>query len=244
MAIFSGTPGNDSLVGTPGNDSIFGGAGDDTLYGGQGNDLIIGEAGNDIIFGGAGTNTLTGGIGRDRFVLTTAGTATVTDFYFGDDFLGLGDDLTIDDIEVAQSFANTLVIDRRTGNVLATLNNVNSSDLRRQNFVDAAGRIVNFAPAPATLVDVTATDPIARATNADDPLVFTVSRNNTAGDLVVNFSLSTTAGVALQNPPTSVRIPNGQTFANVVVTPQNTSQDGTVTLTVQDSVNYDVRVGT
>ncbi|MFN3361729.1 MAG: Calx-beta domain-containing protein [Pseudanabaenaceae cyanobacterium] len=238
-----GGAGNDSIAGNQGNDSIFGGAGDDTLYGGQGNDLVIGEAGNDIIGGDAGTNTLTGGVGRDRFILTTAGTAIITDFFAGDDSLGLSGDLTIDDIEVSQSFANTLVLDRRTGNVLATLNNVNSADLRRQNFVDAAGRIVNFAPVPATLVDVTATDPIARATNPDDPIVFTVSRTNTTGDLVVNFTLSTSAGVALQNPPTSVRIPNGQAFANVTVTPQATSRDGTVTITLQDSPNYDVRTG-
>ncbi|MCS6960742.1 MAG: Calx-beta domain-containing protein [Pseudanabaenaceae cyanobacterium SKYGB_i_bin29] len=238
-----GGAGNDSIAGNKGNDSLFGGAGDDTLYGGQDNDLVIGEAGNDIIGGEAGVNTLTGGVGRDRFVLTTSGTATVTDFFAGDDFLVLSGDLTIDDVEVSQSFANTLVIDRRTGNVLATLNNVNAGDLRRQNFLDANGRPVSFAPTAPTIVDVTATDPIARATNPDDPIVFTISRTNTTGDLTVNFTLTTTPGVTLQSPPTSVRIPNGQTFANVPVTPQATSRDGTVTLTIQDSPNYDVRVG-
>lgn len=238
-----GGAGNDSIVGNQGNDSIFGNAGDDSAFGGQGNDLVVGEAGNDILAGDAGTNTLTGGIGRDAFILSTSGTSTITDFFTGDDSLGLTGDLTIEDIEVAQNFANTAVIDRRTGNVLATLNNVSSNNLRVTNFVDANGRPVNFAPGVATLVDVTATDPIAQATNANDPIVFTVSRTNTTGELTVNFTLTTTSGVALQNPPTSVRIPAGQTSANVIVTPQATSRDGNVTITLQENASYDVRTG-
>jgi len=239
-----GGTGNDSINGNQGNDSIFGGAGDDTLLGGQGDDLVVGEAGNDILAGEAGTNTLTGGVGRDTFVLTSRGTATITDFFAGDDFLGLTGDLTIDDIEVAQSFANTNVIDRRTGNVLATLNNVAPNALRVTNFVDEIGRPVSLNTGITTLVDVTATDPIGSTTNANDPIVFTISRTSTAGELTVNFTLATTAGVTLQNPPTSVRIPAGQQFANVLIRPQNNSGNGTVTITLQDAPNYEVRTGT
>jgi|GEM_PF-589780 len=239
-----GGVGNDSIAGNQGNDSIFGGAGDDTLLGGQGDDLIVGEAGNDIISGDAGRNTLTGGIGRDTFVLTTRGTATITDFFVGDDFLGLTGDLAIDSIEVVQRFANTEVIDRRTGNVLATLNNVAPNALRVTNFVDEIGRPVSLNTGITTLVDVTATDPIAQVNDPNDPIVFTVSRTNTTGDLTVNFTLSTTAGVTLQNPPTSVRIPAGQQFANVLIRPQNNSGNGTVTITLQDAPNYEVRTGT
>ncbi|MBV1795752.1 calcium-binding protein [Siccirubricoccus sp. G192] len=77
MATVTGSAGDDGLVGTTGNDSLAGGAGQDALQGGAGNDTLLGGDGNDTLLGGAGADVLTGGTGADRFILQTAGAASL-----------------------------------------------------------------------------------------------------------------------------------------------------------------------
>jgi Ca2+-binding RTX toxin-like protein len=95
-----GGAGNDSFAapataslqtGLAGNDSIAGSTQRDVLYGGAGNDSILGNQGNDIILGEAGADTLTGGAGRDtfRYLRTTDGGDTITDFTSGQDVIQL-----------------------------------------------------------------------------------------------------------------------------------------------------------
>ena len=63
--VFTGTPGNDSLVGTNGNDTLDGLDGHDTLDGVEGDDVLNGGAGNDSLVGGRGFDHLAGGEGND-----------------------------------------------------------------------------------------------------------------------------------------------------------------------------------
>ncbi|NBS40979.1 MAG: calcium-binding protein, partial [Betaproteobacteria bacterium] len=46
--VFSGTPGNDTLVGGKGNDTLVGGAGNDSITGGTGTDFLNGGDGDDV----------------------------------------------------------------------------------------------------------------------------------------------------------------------------------------------------
>jgi Ca2+-binding RTX toxin-like protein len=91
MAIFDGTPGDDTLIGTAlddvingfegrdnlrgglGNDKLDGGGNNDYLNGGADNDTLIGGAGNDILVGDTGNDSMVGGLGDDIYVVDSAG---------------------------------------------------------------------------------------------------------------------------------------------------------------------------
>jgi trimeric autotransporter adhesin len=91
MAIFDGTPGDDTLTGTAlddvingfegrdklsgglGNDKLDGGANNDNLNGGEGNDTLIGGEGNDILIGDTGNDSMAGGLGDDIYVIDSVG---------------------------------------------------------------------------------------------------------------------------------------------------------------------------
>ena len=65
MAVYNGTPADDTYNGTTGADTIIGLDGDDMLDGQAGNDLLDGGNGFDFLTGGAGNDTLIGGDGWD-----------------------------------------------------------------------------------------------------------------------------------------------------------------------------------
>ncbi len=160
-----GGNGNDLLQGNAGNDLLDGGAGNDTLSGGIGNDTLNGGAGNDLIYadsglnrldGGQGDDTLvagtggrdvmTGGRGRDVFVLAngTGGSQrrnanVITDFNPNQDRIGLAGGLRFNDLSIAQGTGNNrnnvIIRNRRTGEFLAIVRNVNVSRLTRKNVV-------------------------------------------------------------------------------------------------------------
>ena len=91
MAIFDGTPGDDTLIGTAlddvingfegrdqlkgglGNDKLDGGANNDHLNGGADNDTLLGGEGNDILIGDIGNDSLVGGLGDDIYVIDSVG---------------------------------------------------------------------------------------------------------------------------------------------------------------------------
>ena len=96
MPLFTGTPGDDTLVGSNtddqmfgfgGNDGLIAGDGDDLLDGGDDHDFLRGQDGNDIMLGGNGDDFLNGGLGDDmvdggagldRAAYSTDATAGVT----------------------------------------------------------------------------------------------------------------------------------------------------------------------
>jgi len=135
--VISGTDGSDIIKGFDGRDTLKGGAGDDTLIGNNRRDNLVGGAGNDSLRGGSGDDTLDGGLGNDTltgngndsFVLRAGdGADLITDYVIGSDRLLLADGLTADDLTFSGS--DILVGDE----TLATLNNINASNLRPFNF--------------------------------------------------------------------------------------------------------------
>ena len=131
-----GDAGDDRLIANKGNDLLLGGSGDDYLNGGKGDDNLIGMDGDDTLIGSSGSNILSGGAGRDRFVLAKNGTAIITDFAQGEDFLELPETISFNDLEIIQgsgdNAANTL-INFQSAN-LAVLNNINSAEIDNSDF--------------------------------------------------------------------------------------------------------------
>lgn len=133
----NGNQGADTISGGQGDDTIYGGRGHDLLHGGQGNDLLFGGVGNDTLWGDRGANTLSGGEDSDLFVLGRNGADTITDFGSGDE-IGLADGLTAQDISIVATSnngtTNTIIQDRLTGQILATLSGVSSTAIDTSTF--------------------------------------------------------------------------------------------------------------
>ncbi len=140
----NGGIGNDDIIGGSGNDTIAGGDGRDTLIGDLGDDLLNGGAGQDSLLGGDGNDTLIGGIGQDSllgnsgndlFVLTTGqGKDTIIDYEDGVDTFGLTEGLSFGQLEITQIGGDTRIRIDATNDVLAILNNVDSSLIGAEDF--------------------------------------------------------------------------------------------------------------
>lgn len=101
-----------TLVGRNGRDTINANNGNDIVLGGGNNDTLNGGNGNDIIFGGRGNDSLNGGRGNDVFVIAPKnknGFDTISDFRLGQDRVGLGSGLTLDNLDFVQQAKGTLV---------------------------------------------------------------------------------------------------------------------------------------
>ena len=126
----TGGENNDTLNGGDGIDTLSGDNGDDRLIGGSGDDLLFGGSSNDFLDGGTGFDILEGGSGDDVFVLRIGdGTDIIADFNFnGGDRLGLTDGLQFNSL----SFSGNDILSG--GQVLATLNGVDTEQLTEVNF--------------------------------------------------------------------------------------------------------------
>lgn len=146
-----GGAGNDILLGGYGKDYLAGGIGNDTLFGQDWDDFLMGDQGDDLLFGGSGRNTLTGGLGKDVFAITGEGTDLILDFTVGQDRLGLGAGLTVDQLTITQgtgvNSSSTWVKLNSTGDLLMTLNNVEASALTRDMFASVS----NYQPSPLAI---------------------------------------------------------------------------------------------
>ncbi|MBD2104712.1 phytase [Leptolyngbya sp. FACHB-261] len=133
--------GDDLLYGGNGNDRLGGKAGNDLLYGEAGNDQLWGDAGDDLLDGGKGNDQLNGGKGSDVFVLRAGdGSDSIYDLRLGQgDRLGLANGLTFADLSLTQGTGgkadDTLVRLTSSGELLATLNDVQVSSLTSAAFV-------------------------------------------------------------------------------------------------------------
>jgi Ca2+-binding RTX toxin-like protein len=85
--IYYGGNGVDNITGDSHSEILLGGSQNDRLNGGGGIDYLYGDAGDDTLEGGAGDDQLNGGSGADtfRFVTTSQGTDTISDFVSGVD---------------------------------------------------------------------------------------------------------------------------------------------------------------
>jgi hypothetical protein len=126
--------GKDLLLGNLGDDLILGGADDDTLYGGQGNDTLVGGEGNDFISGDLGNNTLVGESGSDTFVMGS-GSDLLFDFENGTDKLLLGQELTFEQLAIAQDRNSTVIRIANTNELIATLNGVDAAVISADDFL-------------------------------------------------------------------------------------------------------------
>ncbi|NJO71649.1 MAG: hypothetical protein HC825_08085, partial [Oscillatoriales cyanobacterium RM1_1_9] len=116
--------------------------GRDRLNGGQGNDQLFGNFGNDRLLGEQGTDTLAGGRGNDAFVLGLgSGSSDVSfadrilDFTDTEDVIELQGSLTFDQLEITASPGGALIQVLATGEFLAILENVDTSNLTAQDFI-------------------------------------------------------------------------------------------------------------
>lgn len=155
----NGNQGADTLNGSQGDDIIYGGRGLDLLHGGQGNDLLFGGVGNDTLWGDRGADTLSGGEDSDLFAIGRNGADTITDFSSGDE-IGLADGLSAQDLSVVESSnngtVNTIIQDRLTGQVLATLSGVSAAaiDTSRFRSISSSGSAVSSGTQAARNFDI------------------------------------------------------------------------------------------
>jgi hypothetical protein len=148
--------GNDTLEGGLGRNSLYGDAGQDQLLGGKDAEVLVGGGGDDLLNGRGGRDRITGGAGRDRFVLAT-GSALLTnapeiaDFKNGLDYLELPR-LKFADLTIRQGTGtqarNTVIQDKQTGEFLAVLKNLRSSDL---DATDLFGSVPANLPATGSI---------------------------------------------------------------------------------------------
>jgi hypothetical protein len=133
-----GGNGNDSLLGGNGSDRLYGDAGNDRLFGDAGNDILYGGAGDDLLYGGAGSDRLYGDAGRDTFVLAPGmGADTIYGFEDGVDLLRLDGGLSFNDLKIVQLGTSTQISSAGTGEILASLNNTNSTLINQADFTNS-----------------------------------------------------------------------------------------------------------
>ena len=96
------------------------------LFGGAGNDLLVGGTGDDLLFGGAGT---------DIFAIAPGeGTNVILDFESGQDLIGLSGGLSLGQMYIVQSGANT-VIGTFEGEVLSVVLNADANQFVESTFL-------------------------------------------------------------------------------------------------------------
>ncbi|MGF1498690.1 MAG: alkaline phosphatase [Elainellaceae cyanobacterium] len=121
--------GNDDLIyGGTESDRILGGGGNDELYGEDGVDYIFGNFGDDLLSGGLGDDNLNGGNGSDTYLFAAGeGTDTVRGFDISEDFIALGEGLSIEGLGITQVNSNTVL--SFGDETLAILRRVNADEL-------------------------------------------------------------------------------------------------------------------
>lgn len=155
-----GDEGNDFIRGDLDNDFLYGGVGNDYIYGGKGDDHLYGGDGNDILFGDRGNDVLTGGTGSDIFVIRPDTDADViTDFQNGVDVIGLIGGLNYENLDIYQEGVNTILRNRTTQAVIATLQGVNASLLSPSDFTT----VIPDPPTPPESVTGTSTNSVPNA---------------------------------------------------------------------------------
>jgi Ca2+-binding RTX toxin-like protein len=131
-----GDVGDNYIDGSAGDDLIVGGGGNDTLVGWTGNDILRGDEGRDLLTGGAGHDKLVGGDDADIFKLTSGhDTDLILDYTDGVDKFSLDSYLQFDHLEISQHDSNTEISLSSTGDVLASLYEVDAQAIEATDFV-------------------------------------------------------------------------------------------------------------
>jgi D-alanyl-D-alanine carboxypeptidase len=142
----TGNEKNDALYGLAGDDILFGDRADDQLNGGTGRDLIIGGEGNNRFIDDDGGDLLVGGQGTDQFWIEAWNPpdtpTTIANFQAGTDKIKirrLG--ATFDALEFQDTGEDVTILNQ--GRAIATLLNVNSTDLTTNSFIFGAPELAN-----------------------------------------------------------------------------------------------------
>lgn len=260
-----GNQGDDFLNGTMGNDTLYGGQENDTVRGGMQNDVLFGDKGSDVLYGDIGADTLTGDIVGDTisdiFVVGRIGTIPgitskttggvkredadlITDFQRCTDLISLTGGLTYNDISIFQGIgadaANTIILDKGTGEFLAVLQGFNSEFIDGTSFIPAGPPTVRIRPN-----DALASEPsLGNVVDTAEFIVTTPCPVDTA--LPVSYTISGTATTGKDYNPLSgvVIIPAGSNTATIPVIPLADTLGGegneTVTLTLLPTGTYNV----
>ena len=133
LEIIDGGLGDDILTGTTKKNILNGKAGNDTLNGGQQFDRLNGGDGDDVLIGNGGIDVLLGEEGKDLFYLENikGSLEWIRDFELNQDRLGLADNITYDELEIAgkvNSFINY------QGEQLTVVLGVSPSQLTQEQF--------------------------------------------------------------------------------------------------------------
>lgn len=134
--------GSDLLVGSISRNKLLGMRGNDRIHGNDGNDSLYGGSGNDHLDGGQGADELIGGLGADIFgyKATQDFGDTIDDFEVSRDRIDLSGTLgfSFDALSFEQDSNDTLLnilSGDNTSRTIATLKNVDASQLNRDHFI-------------------------------------------------------------------------------------------------------------
>ncbi|WP_319421655.1 choice-of-anchor Q domain-containing protein [Pleurocapsa sp. FMAR1] len=133
LEIIDGGLGDDILTGTTKKNILNGKAGNDTLNGGQQFDRLNGGDGDDVLIGNGGIDVLLGEEGKDLFYLENIKGSLdwIRDFELNQDRLGLADNITDDELEIAGR-VNSFI--SYQGEQLAVVLGVSPSQLTQEQF--------------------------------------------------------------------------------------------------------------
>ena len=133
LEIIDGGLGDDILTGTAKKNILNGKAGNDTLKGGQQFDRLNGGDGDDVLIGNGGIDVLLGEKGKDLFYLQNikGSLEWIRDFELNQDRLGLADNITDDELEIAGR-VNSFI--SYQGEELAVVLGVSPSQLTQEQF--------------------------------------------------------------------------------------------------------------
>lgn len=134
-----GDMGNNYLDGQGENDLIVGNEGNDTLFGNDGDDLLQGGQGCDILQGGLGFDSLLGGDNADIFKLTLGDDSDqIFDYVDGTDKFSLDGQnthLEFSQLEISQNGDNTDIKLLSTGDLLASVSEIDAQAIDVTDFV-------------------------------------------------------------------------------------------------------------
>ncbi|MEG4327881.1 calcium-binding protein, partial [Microcoleus sp. herbarium5] len=197
---------NDTLDGGNGNDFLGGGSGNDSLNGNDGDDSVYGGEGNNVLKGGNGFDTLIGGSSSDIFVLSpSSGLDNIVYFQGGQDYFGLTQDLTFNQLQIVQggeNYTNDVLISiAGTDEHLALVKDTQANAIDSSRFISITPGVplpgVFNTPSP---VDSLTGEPV----DSDDVLSaidsgFSTSPSSTTTEPISQPSSTTTAPISQPN---------------------------------------------
>ena len=182
MAIFNGTPQDDTLIGGAGNDVLTGFGGSDELRGNAGVDSLFGGGGNDILNGGAGVDYMRGGGGDDRYFVFSVGEDVREELDAGIDTVFAGISYTLE-----ANFENLTLL---TSSTVGADNDINGTGNAANNVLtgNAGSNVLDGKAGNDLLNGLEGNDVLIGGTGNDRYII------NSAGDVAFEASAAPAGG--------------------------------------------------